>query len=419
MQFSFIHAADLHIGSPFRGLSSIDENLRKKLLHASHQAFERLITNAIEKEVDFVLICGDSFDSASGSLAEQFSFASGMRRLKDKNIAVFIITGNHDPLSDWSKNLMLPANVTVFGPDQPQRIAFAKNNKDLAAIYGVSYAKREENRNLALGFKRKPEDPFAIAMLHGTTGNAGGHHPYCPFSLEDLRNSGMDYWALVHIHKREIINSENPLVVYPGNIQGRHFNEEGEKGCYLIRVNKGRVEERDFIRLGQVVWLNQQIDLRQTEDITAFNKLLENKINEWQKKYPDCSLLIRPEFTGSTALYADLAKKGALEELLSQLNQLYTQSDPFVFFSRAKNHSLPQVDLEERRKATDFFGELLREVEALKNNPGELKDAIKNLDSELSPAISRKVNGDVDEEEILNAAEQLLIATFLEKTTGQ
>lgn len=397
----------------------MDKNLRKKLLLASQEAFHKLIAAAIENKVDFVLICGDSFDSASGSLAEQFIFASGMRRLKENNIAVFIITGNHDPLSDWSKNLRLPENVTVFGPDQPQRMVFQKNELDVAVIYGVSYANREENRNLALGFKRQAGDPFSIALLHGTTGNAGSHHPYCPFSLDDLRNSGMDYWALGHIHKREIVHPAKPLVVYPGNIQGRHFNEAGEKGCYLIQVNNNRIEEPHFIPLGNVIWLNQTLNLNEIEDIVAFNSLLENKIKHWQNKHPDCSLLIRPEFTGSTPLYADLANAAALDDLLSQLNQQYSQSKNFVFFSRPKNHTLPQVNLEERRKATDFFGELLREVDKLKNHPEELKKLMAELNEELPPTIRRRLTEKTDEQEILHAAEQLLISSFIEKTSDQ
>ena len=419
MQFSFIHAADLHIGSPFRGLSAVDENLRNKLLQASRDAFHSLVAAAIENEVDFVLICGDSFDSASGSLAEQFIFATGMRRLMEKNIAVYLITGNHDPLSDWSQNLRLPENVTIFKPDQPQRIVFQKNGTDAAAIYGVSYAKREENRNLALRFQRQSDDPFSIALLHGTTGNPGNHDPYCPFSLDDLRNAGMDYWALGHIHKREIIHPNNPMVVYPGNIQGRHFNEAGEKGCYLVRVNNNRIEEPQFLPLGKVVWINQSINLNETEYMDALTALLENHINDLQNQYPDCSLLIRPEFTGSTPLYADLANPAALDELLNQLNQLYRQSDNFVFFTRPKNHTLPQIDLAERRMATDFFGELLREVESIKNDPEELKKVLTELKDELPPNISRRLTDDVDKEEILNAAEQILISSFLEKTSGQ
>lgn len=419
MQFSFIHTADLHIGSPFRGLKDVNENLRNKLLQASRDAFHCLIAAAIENKVDFVLICGDSFDSASGSLAEQFIFATGMRRLMEYNIAVYIITGNHDPLSDWSRNLRLPENVTVFGPDKPQRMVFQKNGSDATAIYGVSYAKREETRNLALRFQRQSDDPFSIALLHGTTGNPGNHDPYCPFSLDDLRNTDMDYWALGHIHKREIIHPANPMVVYPGNIQGRHFNEAGKKGCYLIRVSDNRIEEPQFLPLGKVIWINQSINLSETEYMDALTALLENHINELQNKYPDCSLLIRPEFTGSTPLYADLANAAALDELLNQLNQLYRQSGNFVFFSRPKNHTLPQIDLEERRLATDFFGELLREVDSLRQHPEELKKVLSELNDELPANISRRLNEEVDEEELLNAAEQILVSSFLRKTADQ
>ena len=73
---------------------------------------------------------------------------------------------------------------------------------------------------------------YHIAMLHGTLAGQEGHDAYAPFQLQQLIARDFDYWALGHIHKRALLH-EDPFIIYPGNVQGRHIKETGEKRLLL------------------------------------------------------------------------------------------------------------------------------------------------------------------------------------------
>src|SRR5690625_6385033 len=74
-------------------------------------------------------------------------------------------------------------------------------------------------------------------MVRGSLHSNTGYGVYAPFYLRDLVEKDFDYWALGHIHQREILK-ENPHIVYPGNIQGRNRKEQGEKGCYYVTLSQ-------------------------------------------------------------------------------------------------------------------------------------------------------------------------------------
>ena len=114
MRFTFIHAADLHLGSPFIGLASNDEELAKRVATASREALEALVDYAILQKVAFVLIAGDVYDVDWRDMTIGHFFNREMSRLHREDIPVFLIKGNHDAESVITKNLPLPANVKSY-----------------------------------------------------------------------------------------------------------------------------------------------------------------------------------------------------------------------------------------------------------------------------------------------------------------
>src|SRR5699024_12086412 len=82
---------------------------------------------------------------------------------------------------------------------------------------------------------------------------------------EELKGKGYDYWALGHIHQRAILN-ETPPIIYPGNIQGRHRREPGDKGCYLVEMTSLETTVT-YITLYQIEFFNVDEDLSGEEDI--------------------------------------------------------------------------------------------------------------------------------------------------------
>lgn len=406
-QFKFIHAADLHIESPYKGVGQMNDALGKSLVEHGIKAYDKLIQTALDEQVDFLLIAGDSFDSESGSLSAQYRFLRGLEKLNTAEIPVFIITGNHDPLVSWSKHLKLPNNVVLFAADNVQQHSVFKKGEKLTEIYGVSYGKKEEFKPLAKQFLKNDSTDFSIGLLHGTIAGIETNIPYCPFDLETLRASNMDYWALGHIHKREVISERNPLVVYSGNIQGRHFNETGEKGCYLVSVEHGEIIQHDFISLSDIIYDYQVLDVSRMVSLADFFKAMHEIKTE--KTIQSKSYLLRIRLKGKSELHSIFSNHSEMENLTKELNAENVYQDRFVFVDRFINESYPEIDLEARKQSSDFIADLLVRFDELELDEKASNKLISEIMEEIaSTKLGRELTKTDFEYEIKNEVNQLL-----------
>lgn len=258
---TFIHAADLHLDSLFKGLRHVPANIFKEIQESTFTALNHLVNEAINNKVDFVLLAGDLYDHESQSLKAQIRLRRAFERLAEQNVDVFLSYGNHDFMKGDSFDVEYPENVHIFSEETVTWIPFYKNGEAAAAIYGFSYENRAVYENKSLEYEIAGVDfPFHIAMLHGSVATNTEHDTYAPFQIKDLLNKGMDYWALGHIHKRQQLHT-NPPVIYSGNIQGRHRKEKGEKGCYLINLSKHSIKQT-FLPLQAIRYEEVEVDIR-------------------------------------------------------------------------------------------------------------------------------------------------------------
>ena len=148
----FIHCADLHLGTPFKGISELNPDLGDLLYQSTYLSFDNIVTLAIKESVDCVLIAGDVYDSEDKSLQAQLRFRNGLSRLSEAEIPTLIAYGNHDPLNGWSATLKWPKGVFTFPGDKVECIPLQKNAETIAMVYGISFAKRDikERQHLML-----------------------------------------------------------------------------------------------------------------------------------------------------------------------------------------------------------------------------------------------------------------------------
>jgi len=227
--FIFLHAADVHLDSPLHGLERYEGAPIDEIRTTTRRAFDNLVDLAINEAVDFVLLAGDLYDGDWKDFNTGLYFVERMGRLRDAGIKVFIIAGNHDAASQITKRLKLPDNVKTFSTRHPERIILDELD---VAIYGQGFANRAVTDDLSQAYENGDPQLFNIGLLHTCLDGKPGHEPYAPCKIDGLRSKGYEYWALGHVHKREII-TQDPWIVFPGNTQGRHMRETGNKGCYL------------------------------------------------------------------------------------------------------------------------------------------------------------------------------------------
>jgi DNA repair exonuclease SbcCD nuclease subunit len=177
MDFDFLHAADLHLGSPFLGLSSNDVDLAKRIASASREAFEDLVTQAIELRVRFLIIVGDIYDGDWKDTTIGHFFNRQMSRLDRAGIPAFVVSGNHDAESVITGSITLPKKVKVFSARHVETIQIPELH---VAVHGQSFANRAVPENLALKYPAGLPGWFNIGMLHtsctGRVGHASARH---------------------------------------------------------------------------------------------------------------------------------------------------------------------------------------------------------------------------------------------------
>lgn len=277
----FIHAADLHLDTPFLGLEQLSTELSAIMREAPFQSFQKIIDTALEHHVDFVLLSGDLYNTQKVNIQAQSRFIRQLKRLEQAEIPVFIIRGNHDYLTEETRTmtLPLPGNVYTYSADVTTHIIEIKNSEKVA-VSGFSYeAQWVQDRKIEEYPKRLENVAMHIGMLHGdveSTASNGGN--YAPFTVEELRQKNYDYWALGHIHQRKKL-SAHPLAVYPGNIQGLHKNETGEKGCLLVEWSE-RGEKISFIPTAPIIWGRLTINLLNIENIAQLIERMHEEIAE-------------------------------------------------------------------------------------------------------------------------------------------
>ncbi|QHJ71916.1 metallophosphoesterase family protein [Planococcus halotolerans] len=270
----FIHTADLHLGSPFTGISGLAAEQRKKFADTVYQAFDTLIDYAVREKPDFMLIAGDIYDGEDRTLRAQYKFQKGMERLNLAGIPVIISHGNHDHLGGGWARFELPGNVHVFDDQVASHSFTVSGNK--VTVTGFSYGERHVKTAKILEFPQADESSdYHIGMLHGSMDGDASHAVYAPFKKEQLLSKNYHYWALGHIHLRQVLH-EDPCIVYPGNIQGRHRKETGPKGFYDVRLENAGTS-MEFIQTSAVCFDSLKISC---SGILHMNELIDACIAE-------------------------------------------------------------------------------------------------------------------------------------------
>lgn len=259
----FIHAADIHLDSALHGLERYEGAPVEEIRSATRRAFDNLIELALEEEVAFVLLVGDLYDGDWKDYNTGLYFVERMGRLRDAGIRVFIVDGNHDAASQITKHLRLPDNVTRFSTRRPERVVLDDLN---VSICGQGFATRAVTDDISQDYPQGDPQLLNIGLLHTCLDGKPGHEPYAPCTVDGLRSKGYQYWALGHVHKREEL-SEDPWIVFPGNIQGRHIREAGPKGCTLVTVEGGEIVEVEHRDLDVMRWSVCELDVSAAETV--------------------------------------------------------------------------------------------------------------------------------------------------------
>ncbi|MFS7237167.1 exonuclease [Carnobacterium divergens] len=328
----FIHGADLHLDSPFIGLKTLPDFLWKKIYQSTFTALTNLVNHAIDKQVDFVMLAGDIYDSDDRSVKAQAFLKTEMERLNQAEIPVFICHGNHDYIENSGLHLKMPENVELFSETVETKWLTTKNGERIA-VSSFSYNSRWMTKRMITEYPKKHETAdFHIGMLHGfSEGLETSHGHYAPFTINELKSKGYDYWALGHIHTRQVLEIQPPIL-YAGNTQGRSSKETGIKGCELVTLTLGD-SSIETLETQDIQWETLEISLAKRSTLDdVYRKIKETiEIKEGSQK----NYLLTIELVDTKDLLPNVLKKIIQGELLEALQQI-SATEPFIWVNQLK-----------------------------------------------------------------------------------
>lgn len=261
-----LHAADFHLDSAFGALGEEQARQRRQ---ESRKLVECLVEFANEQAVDLLLLAGDLFDSDDifGQTGEDLALALG--RLKGHAV---IAPGNHDyydPAGAYGR-ILWPENVHVFTEDALTKFDFPQYD---CTVYGAAFTGPSVPDGSVLdGFTAPDDGRVHLLVLHGDLGGKNG--PYRPLSEEQLAATGADYAALGHQHAFSGLHrAGDTYYAYPGCIEGRGFDETGEKGVLCGTVSPGRAALQ-FVPFGRRRYEILTVDVTDSEPLAAVSAAL-------------------------------------------------------------------------------------------------------------------------------------------------
>ncbi|MBO4336228.1 MAG: DNA repair exonuclease [Desulfovibrio sp.] len=369
----YIHASDLHLDAPFLGISQRLPNgqrLTQKLHDATFTALSRLESLCLEQHADFLVLTGDLTNSEEQSIRARLALHAFCQKLAKAKIAVYIICGNHDPLKTSRHTIPLPENVTVFN-DSVEQALWLRDNEVSAVIHGLSLTNRCEKRNVSQLFSRDlaHKDCFQLGLLHATVHGSDKSECCAPCSLEDLQRTGLDAWALGHVHKAAVL-ADTPCITYAGSPQGLAINESGNHGCYVINAENHEGQWRcqtTFHALAPIVWQTVRVDIQGLGEMPL---LVNHVVSALEKARTELSpqarcLFVHLVLSGTTELDRELASHS--DELLHELAYLQNES-PELWIHHLSLETNGPHSLEAYRERDDLLGACLREAQHLAEN---------------------------------------------------
>lgn len=361
--FRFLHAADLHLDSPLRGLEADPSAPAELIRGATRRALGRMVDLAIEEGVAFVVIAGDVYDGDWPHFGTGLFFAAQMRRLTDARIPVFVVRGNHDAANRMTHSLRMP-HVKLF--DHKKAHTFPPLEEIGVAIHGQSFADAAVPEDLSRGYPAPVPGLFNIGVLHTSAEGYAAHAAYAPCDRARLTAHGYEYWALGHVHEREELGRE-PWIVFPGNLQGRHIGETGPKGASLVSVAGGRVASVEHRVLDDLRWAHLTVDLAGAADEDEALAGVQAALGAALREAGPRHLVVRLTLQGATRAHGALSAPGLRDKLLNEAQGL--EGEHRLWIEAVRLRTRPARDTAAAGARPDSLGRLLGEIEVLAGAP--------------------------------------------------
>lgn len=368
----FVHAADLHLDSPLAGLSKYEGAPVEQIRGATRRALENLVKLCLDEQAQLLVIAGDLYDGDWRDYSTGLFFNKQMAALRAGGVRVVWIRGNHDAASKLTAHLHLPDNVHELSHKKPDSLLIEALG---VAVHGQGFDTRDVTSDLSSRYPEPKRGLFNIGLLHTALEGRAGHATYAPCRLSALVDRGYDYFALGHVHTREVL-CEEPWIVFPGNLQGRHARETGAKGATLVTVENERVRSVEHRALDEVRWHVAEANVADERSVDGVLERVRDTLNRAVEASEGRLAAIRVRVYGATAAHEQLMAR--LEQLTQEVRALSLDLAGEAWLEKVELATTPLAHAELRERE-DAIGELLRGVSGIAHDEAALSELAAEL----------------------------------------
>lgn len=398
-----VHAADIHLDSPLRGLDRYDGAPSDDLRVATRRAFVNLIDYCLRESVDALFLAGDIYDGDWQDFNTGLFFVKQLARLRDGGIRVWAVLGNHDAASVITRQLRLPDNVTLLSHKSPVTSVDEQLN---LAVHGQSFARKDVGEDLAEAYPPALPDLLNVGLLHTALAGRPDHAPYAPTTVDRLTSKGYGYWALGHVHRAEVV-SRDPWIVFPGNLQGRNIRETGEKGFVVISSEGTEVTGVETVASDVARWHDLSVDVSSARNADDALTLVQRAIDAAATASEGRLVAARVRLTGRGPVHTALVRDVAATE--ANVRAAAADASGDVWVEKVVVQTLPEVYLEKVRERKDALGHVARAVHGAAGDP----EALKALAEELRPLLEKLPSGLGEDGRLFDASKPARLEAFL------
>ncbi|MGH8981093.1 MAG: metallophosphoesterase family protein, partial [Acidimicrobiales bacterium] len=363
-----------------------------------------------DERVAAVVIAGDLYDGDRDDYQTAVFLQRQLHRLRDAGIRVVIVYGNHDAESEITRRLSLPDNTTVLPTDAPDVVIF----EDLGvAFHGRSYPSRAVIEDITADYPAPRADLLNVGVLHTSLNGRPGHASYAPCTVDGLVRRGYQYWALGHVHLREVVDKDGTTIVFPGNICGRHVGETGSKGVTIVEYDGDRIDSAVHRDVAPVRWHRLDVDAADALSADDVTERVVERLAAVRETEPAPLHAVRLDVVTGSRAYGQWARDP--EQWETQLRADAAGSDVDIWIERL------DLRASERDRATvsdEALGAIAESIARLRDEAGRetVDELMAGLRSRFGPqrdaAIAMGAIG-LDQEsfaDLADAAEALLAA---------
>lgn len=386
-----LHVADLHLDRSFEGITHFPDWLQSLVDAANQTVWNKIIQLALEKQVDVLLLAGDTFHQTQASLKMQQIFFNGLNKLADANISVVMCFGNHDyyrPEMFW---FAFPNNVTVFTQEAVETKTLQLANGETVSFSSFSYTSPWIREHKAIEFPEKSAADYHIGLYHGELGQ---ENQYAPFQISELQAKGYDYWALGHIHKGGEVFDRG---YYPGTPQGHSQKEETGTGVLLVDLNPGAITVEE-VDTAEIIWKSLTISLQSAANIQEVQPFLLQQLPASDGSVGFLALAFK-DYQHLGTEFTQRINDGEFIQLLQQEAAIVSQNKLFI-------HQLALIPEDQRKTQGLIPEELLQQTLATYSDGAVFKEVLQDLLEQ--PELARLLDVENFQQQVLLETEKLV-----------